>query len=67
LLVLTDITHFLYTEWRQEYISSLPPPADRLKAEVERYMSEYDQKVEEVRRLCSTRGYYCWCCFWATI
>jgi len=35
-------------EWRQEYISSLPPPADKLKAEVQRYMSDYDRKVEEV-------------------
>lgn len=34
-------------KWRQEYISSLPPPADKLKAEVQRYMSDYDRKVEE--------------------
>jgi len=36
------------TEWRQQYLSSLPPPTDKLKTEVEQYMSEYDQKVEEV-------------------
>lgn len=34
-------------KWRQEYVSSLPPPADKLKAEIEQYMSEYDRKVEE--------------------
>lgn len=34
-------------KWRQEYVSSLPPPADKLKAEVEQYMTEYDRKVEE--------------------
>lgn len=34
-------------KWRQEYLSSLPPPADKLKAEIEQYMSEYDRKVEE--------------------
>ena len=42
------------TEWREEYISSLPPPADKLKAEVEQYMSEYDRRVEEVGRLYGT-------------
>ena len=39
-------------EWRQEYISSLPPATDALKAEVERYMSEYDRQVEEVEHVC---------------
>jgi len=29
-------------------VSLLPPPADKLKAEVEQYMSQYDRKVEEV-------------------
>ena len=38
-------------EWRQEYISSLPPAADRLKAEVDEYMTDYDRTVEEVPRL----------------
>jgi len=40
-----------YVEWRQEYISLLPPAADKLKAEVDQYMSEYDRKVEEVTKL----------------
>jgi len=38
-------------EWREEYISSLPPAADRLKIEVDKYMADYDNSVEEVLRL----------------
>jgi len=29
-------------------MSTMPPPADKLRADVEQYMSEYDQKVEAV-------------------
>lgn len=37
-------------KWRAAYISSAPPPADRLKAEVETYMLEYDKTVEEEKQ-----------------
>jgi len=41
------------TEWTSDYISSLPPPADKLQSEIEQYMLEYDRKVEEVSSLLS--------------
>jgi len=54
-------------------VSLLPPPADKLKAEVEQYMSQYDRKVEEVIEPHWNSYYCCWlfvrfvagCCIWS--